>query len=121
MEALSEREVEELRADLVQLLGELRAQLASSAAAARPVDLSEPIGRVSRMDAMQQQSMAQANRASAKLRVQQAEAALARVERDGYGACQGCGDEVGFQRLKARPEAPFCLACQSLRERRSPG
>ena len=121
MEALELEEVEALREQLVRLREELQAQLASSEAAARPVDLSEPIGRVSRMDALQQQSMTQANRASAALRERQVEAALGRIERDEYGACLGCGEEVGFQRLKARPEAPFCLPCQSLRERREGG
>jgi len=118
MEPLAEAELAELRADLESLRRDLARQLASSADAARPVDLDEPIGRVSRMDAIAQQNMAKANRAAAELRARQVEAALRRLEDDEYGACQGCGEEIRYPRLKARPEAPFCLPCQGQREAR---
>jgi DnaK suppressor protein len=100
------------------LAADLRVQLVSSEEGARPVDLDEPIGRLSRMEAMQQQSMTQANRRAAQLRLQQVEAAKMRVERDEYGECAECGEAVGFKRLVVRPEAPLCIGCQGLRERR---
>ncbi len=118
MDALAQDQLDELRADLEGLRTDLARQLATVRDAARPVDLDEPIGRVSRMDAMQQQSMAKANRAAAELRARQVEAALRRLDEDEYGACQACGEEVGYARLKARPEAPFCLGCQAQRESR---
>ncbi len=99
---------------------ELGSQLASCEEGARPVDLDVPIGRLSRMDALQQQSMVRANRASAQLRLQQAKAALRRIGQAEYGVCVECGEEVGFARLEVRPETPFCLSCQSLRESRKP-
>ncbi|MCH2184645.1 TraR/DksA family transcriptional regulator [Myxococcota bacterium] len=83
----------------------------------KPVDLDEPIGRISRMDAMQQQKMQAATRLAAELRHRRVKAALARFENSEYGDCQGCGEEIGIRRLEAQPEAPFCLACQSKRER----
>ena len=118
MAELVPEELERLQRDLLALTEELRSQLDTSDAAARPVDLDEPIGRVSRIDAIQQQSMAQANRRGAQIRLQQVRAALERMEEDEYGACAQCGDAVGFARLKVRPETPFCVSCQSLREKR---
>ena len=121
MDDLTPEEDEELHADLIALAGELRTLLDSSKAGARPVDLNEPIGRISRMDAIAQQSMTQANRRSAQLRLQQVEASLLRLSGGEYGSCQACGEGVGFARLKVRPEAPLCIACQSRREgRRQP-
>ncbi len=38
------------------------------------------------------------------------------LEQGDYGDCVECGDPVGYARLKARPEAPFCIGCQSQRE-----
>ncbi len=107
-----------LRQALVVLQVELRDLLQSSSMSARPVDLDEPIGRLSRMDALQQQSMAVANRQGAQLRLNQVDAALLRLNRDEYGVCLGCEEEVDFARLHVRPEAPFCVACQSRRESR---
>ena len=113
MSGLVPTEEETLRRDLVALEGELRRQIASSDAAARPVDLDDPIGRVSRIDAIQQQRMAEATRRAAQLRLQQVRAALERLEEGEYGECAQCGEAVGFARLRARPETPFCVACQS--------
>ena len=114
---LSDAEADELRAALVALERDLTASLASSQAAAAPVDLDEPIGRLSRMDAIQQQKMAEASREGLALRARQVRAALARFAEGSYGECLGCEVCVGYARLCARPEAPFCIACQSRRER----
>ncbi|MGI9590822.1 MAG: TraR/DksA family transcriptional regulator [Myxococcota bacterium] len=116
MSELEREEEERLRRDLLDLQVELAQQLASSDAAARPVDLDQPIGRVSRIDAIQQQSMAQANRRGAQLRLQQVRAALSRLDDGEYGACAQCGEPIGFARLRVRPETPFCVSCQGRRE-----
>jgi len=105
------------RARLIELQSELRSLIEASAEASQPVDLNEPIGRLSRMDAIQQQNMSQASRRSAERRLQQVASALKRLEADEYGDCLLCGEEIGDARLKARPEAPFCISCQSRRER----
>ena len=107
-----------MHAALLALAEELRATIASATDAARPVDLDQPIGRVSRIDAIQQQSMVKANRQAAELRLRQVAAALRRIDEDDYGECMGCGEDIGFGRLEARPEAPFCIACQSRSEKR---
>ena len=52
MDELTEQELEELRCDLEKLKSELEELLALSKAGAKPVELDEPIGRLSRMDAM---------------------------------------------------------------------
>jgi DnaK suppressor protein len=117
MAKLSKAEISGLRDRLQTLRDELDKLLASSAEAARPVDLDQPIGRLSRVDAMQQQSMLAANRAGATSRRQQVDAALRRIAEDEYGECASCGEAIALRRLEARPEAPLCVACQGLRER----
>ena len=114
---LSEAQVESLRLALLALEGELSESIEQTAAGAAPVDLGEPIGRLSRMEAMQQQAMTAANRRSSQIRLRMVAAALARVERGEYGACQSCDDPIAQRRLEARPETPLCLPCQRARER----
>jgi len=106
------------RRALQKLHEELTELVASTTEAAKPVDLGEPIGRLSRVDAMQQQRMVAANRQAAKQRRRQVEAALDRIDSDEYGECLGCGEDIEPRRLEAQPEAPLCLECQSQRERR---
>jgi DnaK suppressor protein len=112
-------EWENERRALEKLREELTALVTAAAEGSRPVDLDEPIGRISRVDAMQQQKMVAVNRQAAQQRRRQVEAALARIEAGEYGECQSCGEEINLRRLAAQPEAPLCLDCQSRREKRA--
>lgn len=114
---LSDTERAELRGDLEDLVRELRKTLDETAGAARPVELDQPsMGRVSRIDAIQQQKMLEANRLAQRARLGLARSALLRCEADEYGDCMACGECVGYARLKARPESVFCIECQTARE-----
>ena len=118
MNELTEQQQAELHQALLDLRTELQQLLENSSDGAQPVSLDEPIGRLSRMDAMQQQSMVQANRRTTQTRLTRIEAALRRHASDEYGLCVACEEDVGYARLKAQPEAPFCIDCQGDREAR---
>jgi DnaK suppressor protein len=115
---LTARETEMLHGELLALRDALDAALAGSRESSQPVDLDEPIGRLSRIDAIAQQEMAQAGRAGMMLRAVQVRAALERIALGSYGVCSSCEENVGYPRLSARPETAFCIACQTRRERR---
>jgi len=117
MGGISEIDLSEVQARLHALRAELDSLLAGTAEGARPVDLDQPIGRLSRVDAMQQQSMLAANRTAATRRRQQVDAALRRIEDGEYGECAACGEPIDVRRLEAQPEAPLCVGCQGQRER----
>ena len=116
-EPLTLEQERELKAALELLAQELEQSLSASGESAKTVDLDEPIGRLSRMDAMQQQKMAMANRQNIQIRQHQVRAALVAIEDGEYGECRKCGDEIGYPRLSVRPEAPFCVTCQASVER----
>jgi DnaK suppressor protein len=118
MEDLSPEQLAELKVDLLDLQTSLRETLAVSVDAARPVQLDQQaMGRVSRIDAIQQQKMVQANRQRAQLRLNRIQAALRAMEEDEYGLCRLCDEPIMYGRLKARPEAAICLDCQARREK----
>ena len=111
---LTKEEREELLQDLNNLRDELNALLGTAEEGAEKVDLDLPIGRLSRVDALQQQSMAKATLANLRVRLAAVEQALS--DPDEFGLCRVCGDDIGYKRLKARPEASLCLDCQEERE-----
>ena len=45
------------------------------------------------------------------------EKSLEKIERGGYGECESCGEEIGLERLRARPVAEFCIDCKDEHER----
>lgn len=44
--------------------------------------------------------------------------AFARIEDGSYGLCEECGDQIGIERLKARPVTTLCISCKSAQEAR---
>ncbi|WP_299797592.1 TraR/DksA C4-type zinc finger protein [uncultured Shewanella sp.] len=76
-----------------------------------PVQLDQQaVGRVSRMDAIQQQQMAQANEAQAHRQILRIKEIL--LTPDDYGFCYECGESIGIGRLTIHPAAKLCIQCQ---------
>ena len=109
---------EALRARLEARAVELRQSMASMADASAPVAPDNAIGRLTRMDAMQQASMqAELHRGHvAELRL--VERALDAMAEGEYGTCRRCGEEIALARLHAKPEAFLCVACAEAATRR---
>lgn len=115
---LTDAELEELHADLRALKARLTAEFEAPSDREKTVDLDQPIGRVSRIDALQQQKMAQAQRNRLRARLSQVAITLKLADEDEYGDCRKCGDPIGYARLKARPESPLCVPCAKSAEKR---
>ena len=114
---LTESQTIELRKLLLGLKSELGSQLGSTGSDSQPVKLDQQmVGRLSRMDAMQQQQMAVATSQHAKTHLRQVMVALQAIESGDYGYCSECDESVGFARLFVRPEAVLCLGCQQAAE-----
>lgn len=112
MDDLTDADLAELAATLRRLAAELQALSDGGAARAGTVDLDQAaVGRLSRMDAMQQQQMAAAEARRADVRVGQIARALRAIDDGTYGDCARCGEPIGVARLRARPETPFCVGC----------
>lgn len=69
------------------------------------------VGRLSRMDAMQQQEMAKNRQARLAERKRKVDAALDRMAAGKYGLCCQCRDMIETERLESDPAAVFCTAC----------
>ncbi len=72
-------------------------------------------GRLSRMDAMQQQAMAAETRRRREQGLRRIRAALARIDADDYGFCTGCGEDIAPGRLEIDPAATECILCAEKR------
>jgi len=87
----------------------LRGQARDSRA---PVALDQQsVGRLSRMDAMQQQAMHIANDARRQQRHMALLAALKRMDAGDYGYCHQCDEMIGAGRLAIDPSVTLCVHC----------
>lgn len=74
------------------------------------------VGRLSRMDAMQQQAMAQGMLDRLQINKRKLEAALARIDAGVFGLCCQCEAAIERARLEADYGAVFCSECIAERE-----
>ena len=78
-----------------------------------PVTLDQQaVGRLSRMDAMQQQSMALAKEDRRRSRIASLKAAIVRLEDGSFGDCLSCGEEIAEKRLEIDAATTLCISCK---------
>lgn len=107
-EQLRLRFQERLRAELTDI-----AVLSKSAGEARaPVILDQQsVGRLSRMDAMQGQALAQATERRREMRRVALQQALKRIEDGDFGYCLDCDEPIPEKRLDIDPATTHCINC----------
>ncbi|MDJ0709990.1 MAG: TraR/DksA C4-type zinc finger protein [Woeseiaceae bacterium] len=91
------------------------AETGDDASAVVELDQSK-VGRLSRMDAMQAQAMAQASGQRREETLRRIDAALQRLDDGDYGYCSKCGEEINPKRLDFDPTALLCIDCASIAE-----
>lgn len=69
------------------------------------------IGRLSRMDAMQQQAMEEETGRRRDQELDRIRAALQRIEDDDFGYCGMCEEAIALKRLENDPATPLCVSC----------
>jgi DnaK suppressor protein len=109
---LNVAQIEVFRDRLLRERAELLREDAQSAEDRGMVILDQQsVGRLSRMDALQRQAMAEATQRRRNARRRRIDGALQRIEEDEFGFCQDCGDEIAFARLELDPTVPVCVSC----------
>ncbi|MGH6761603.1 MAG: TraR/DksA family transcriptional regulator [Phyllobacterium sp.] len=104
VQAFEQRIRQEL-AETVQLIDESKEYRA-------PVELDQQsVGRLSRMDAMQQQAMAQNLTRRRQQRKVALERALSRIRDQEFGYCVECSEPIAVRRLGIDPTFQTCVRC----------
>jgi len=49
--------------------------------------------------------------------LQAIEVTLGKIANGDYGICEMCEDDIGFQRLKVKPHAIYCIDCREIVEK----
>jgi DnaK suppressor protein len=105
-------DIEKAKIRLQSVKDELEAFSELSSDARAPVKLDQQsVGRLSRMDSMQQQAMAQAQERNRQRDLVRIEMAHRRILEDEYGYCANCGEEIPDKRLEIDPMAERCVGC----------
>ena len=109
--------LEEARGRLLKLQADLEAATEDAEGSAAIVELDQSkVGRLSRMDAMQAQAMAQASGHRREATLRRISAALKRIDEGDYGLCMQCEEPINPKRLDFDPTLLLCIDCASRSE-----
>jgi DnaK suppressor protein len=79
---------------------------------AAPVGPDNAIGRVSRMDAINNKSIVEASLANQEKKLNGLQYALQNLSNEAFGKCASCGQWIEERRIILIPESRFCVNCQ---------
>jgi DnaK suppressor protein len=113
---LSPTRIERLRNSLLEEQQKLRQNIAHTATTSSEVNIGLGNHMAEDATAAFDQAAAVSLRRGQELTLDQINHALERMAAGTYGACERCGQEIDFARLKAIPQATMCMSCQKLVE-----
>ncbi|MEZ4687686.1 MAG: TraR/DksA C4-type zinc finger protein [Bacteroidia bacterium] len=108
---LSPTEKAELRAGLEKAIADTEASIISLKDLTKPISPDNAIGRVSRMDAINNKSINDAGLRAAQSKLEKLTRNLGRIDDTDFGLCAKCGNPIQFGRLKFMPESSWCINC----------
>jgi DnaK suppressor protein len=108
---MTDAEREELRSLIQAHIAELTESMPYLEKEAAAVAPSVSLGRLTRMEALNDQGVNQHVLDQNRRRLERLTNALQRVDTDRFGLCVRCGKEIAIERLRLVPEALVCVPC----------
>lgn len=103
---------EEIKAKLQEVIAATEEKIEGYESLAQPVSPDDAIGRVSRMDAINNKGVLDAAISQAHDKLNKLRHMLATIDEDPtFGLCKRCGRPIPPMRLILMPESPFCVRC----------
>lgn len=79
-----------------------------------PIEPDCSLGRLTRLEAMQEKSINESILAKARIRLKKIVFVLTKIDREDYGLCTICEEEIPYGRLCIMPESTICIECANL-------
>ena len=101
------------REQLEESLFEIEQYLEKTKESAEAVSPDKSLGRLTRMEAMQDQQLMLEARRRKKMQKVAVQSALQRIENGQFGTCIFCGNLIPEERLEVAPESSSCVDCSA--------
>lgn len=113
---LDEEERARIRARIEHELMRLESEIQTLEILTAPVPPDRAIGRLSRLEAINEKSINEATLRSARALQRRLRAALPRVGEEEFGQCSECEASIPLARLLSMPDARMCVTCRERAE-----
>jgi len=108
---MTDREAEELIKIIHEQIKSTKEEIEELIELTKPISLDNSIGRLSRMDAINNKTINEKALRDKKRNLQKLERAVERHKEGKLGKCLKCGQEISFGRLKFMPYTTRCVKC----------
>jgi len=104
-------EKDRLKKIIITRIEEIQLEISELEELTKPIPLDAAIGRISRMDAINNKSINDSSLREKKKILQRLERALDKSNEKDFGICRKCGVEIPFGRLEYMPHTTRCVQC----------
>ena len=108
---MKDTEKQDLKALIIKKIARTEKKVADLRELVKPYAPENSIGRVSRMDALANQSVMKAALRSDEKRLDGLRLALANIDEPDFGLCRTCKNAIDPKRLLLMPESKYCVRC----------
>ncbi len=108
---MTEKEILILRSKIQESIEATESEIGELIELTKPISPSDAIGRISRMDAINNKTINEAALRKAKEKMKKLRFALERSHEDDFGICARCKNDIPTGRLMLMPESNRCVHC----------
>ena len=108
---MNPKEKEQLKIKIEEKINQTEREIAELEELTKPISPENSIGRISRMDAINNKSVAEAALRSSHKKLSSLKFALSKIDGPDFGKCSVCKNPIPTARLLYMPESTRCVRC----------
>ncbi len=108
---MTEEEIKQVKQRLTTKIERTKVKIGRMEDMTQPIGPENAIGRVSRMDAINNKSVAEAALRTTKQKLSKLKIALSKIDKPEFGTCAFCKNDIPAARLMFLPESSRCVRC----------
>lgn len=108
---MKQEELRKLEKEIRVMIGQLEEEIAHLEESTAPIAPENSIGRISRMDAINNKSVVEASLRNRKKKLSRLQLSLSKVYKPGFGLCISCKRTINPKRLMLMPQSDKCVNC----------
>ena len=108
---MTTQERDDLKSKIEELIAKYEIDIRDTEEMTKPVSPENSIGRVSRMDAINNKSVMEASLRNKISKRNKLKLALTKIDNPSFGLCESCKQKINPARLMYMPESTKCIKC----------
>lgn len=108
---LKKEDLDDLKRKIKENLESINQNIEELIEQTKPIAPENSLGRITRMDAINNKGVKEAALRQAKMKKSRLETALQKVDEPGFGVCVRCKKAINTKRLMYMPESARCVKC----------